>query len=136
MGAPETTQAVKQFPTPSKQAFLTGVASEAVNVVTSVKLIVADDAKIGDVAFVSGIECVDGQIVVTTKYLRLETTTQTVYGVAAPNPTQPSPHPTAEALIALGTPTTAKVIAGYPNVEKTSVVAFAELQTEGGASGL
>lgn len=117
LGKPETIQAVKAFSNPQKQKFLTGVSIESASVVVGVKLKVDDNASSDGIAFVAGIECVDGQIVVTTKYLRLEVTTQTVYPVA-----MTSSHPTAEALTSLGTPTTASVVAGYPNAEKASVV--------------
>ncbi len=130
LGEPETVQAVDAFPNPRTQEFLTGVAVDYVEDVPAVKIwtsTAAPSSAIGQgyVEYVESVALRDGELITTKKFLCWKITPRPFYAVQhsymAPT------HPTAKALTALGTPTRATAVAGYPDVKTAAVVADAEL---------
>ena len=130
LGEPETVQAVEAFPNPRTEEFLTGVAVDYVEDVPTVKIwtsTAAPSPAIGQgyVEYVESVALRDGELITTKKFLCWKITPRPFYAVrhSYMSPT----HPTAEALTALGTPTRATAVAGYPDVKTAAVVADAEL---------
>lgn len=130
LGEPETVQAVKEFPNPQTQEFLTGVAVDYVEDVPTVKIWTSTSAPSsaigqGYVEYVESVALRDGELITTKKFLCWKITPRPFYAVRhsymAPT------HPTAEALTALGAPTRAAAVAGYPDVKTAAVVADVEL---------
>lgn len=130
LGEPETVQAVKEFPNPQTQEFLTGVAVDYVEDVPTVKIWTSPSAPSsaigqGYVEYVESVALRDGELITTKKFLCWRITPRPFFAVrhSYMEPT----HPTAKALTALGTPTRAAAVAGYPDVKTAAVVADAEL---------
>lgn len=131
LGEPETVQAVEAFPNPQKQEFLTGVAVDLIEDMPTVKIWSSDaapSAAIGQgcVEYVASVVLRNGELVTTKKYLCWRITTDRPFYAVQHSNMAPT-HPTAKALTALGTPTRATAVAGYPDVKTAAVVADAEL---------
>ncbi|MBQ8285480.1 MAG: hypothetical protein IJZ10_04180 [Thermoguttaceae bacterium] len=133
LGEPETVQAVEAFPNPRTQEFLTGVAVDYVEDVPAVKIWTSTAAPSspsiatgqGYVEYVESVALRDGELITTKKFLCWEITPRPFFAVRHSD--MGATHPTAKALTALGTPTRATAVAGYPDVKTAAVVADAEL---------